>query len=224
MCWYPTTTSQTRRREPRRIPTSVHLHHFGTLTPDQPSNPRKGQAGLDWYGGRNTTDLPRPLNITTTYTKWETPTVREQPIPPRKRSRPGSDGIKHGIPPPSRSSSGVRTCTQHGTLSWHRRTRSFRNKDSPCSRLREPVALHALCVCVCAGDSTKPFGSLCWCFTTDGRTGRGREERETSSCILHRTVVRAACGLWICVPSVVAWTSKRGVESPDGEGEGGEGT
>lgn len=43
--------------------------HFGTLTPDQLSNPRKGQAGLDWYGGRNTTDLPRPLDITTTYTK-----------------------------------------------------------------------------------------------------------------------------------------------------------
>lgn len=69
-------------------------------------------------------------------------------------------------------------------------SRSFRNKDSPCSRLREPAALHALCVCVCvcAGDTTKPFGSLCWCFTTDGRTD-GREEewegRETSSCILH---------------------------------------
>lgn len=124
--------------------------------------------------------------------------MREQQIPPRKRSRPGSDGIKHGIPPPSRSSSGVRTCTQHGTLSWHRRTRSFRNKDSPCSRLREPVALHALCVCV--PETAPSLLEVCVGVLqrTDGREEGGKKEKlHLASCIVRLCVRRAGCG-FVC--------------------------
>lgn len=151
--------------------------------------------------------------------------MREQQIPPRKRSRPGSDGIKHGIPPPSRSSSGVRTCTQHGTLSWHRRTRSFRNKDSPCSRLREPVALHALCVCVCVcRRQHQAFWESVLVFY-NGRTDGKREGRKRNF-ILHLASYGCACGVRVvdlCAVCCCMDFQKGSRESGWGRGGGGRG-
>jgi len=127
------------------------------------------------------------------------------------------------MPPPSRS--GVPAPARHIVV-VSPDARSLCNKDGPCSRLRVPAALYAFCswcvcvrVCVCAGD-TKPFERLCWCFITDGR--EGRKGKETSSCILHRTVVRA-CGLWICAVCCCIDFPKRNQESGWGWGrDGGE--
>lgn len=178
--WYPTTASQTRRREPEQL----HLH--------QTSHPTQGKDKPGWTGiEEETPQTPSSRYHHHIYEIGNTDS--NNPPPPQRRKRTQTRlGWHHMQDTSPISGVPARSTAQNRGTYRSPDARSFRNKDGPCSRLREPAALHALCVCVCAGDTTKPFGSLCWCFDTDGRTD-GKEEKNF---ILHlASSYGCACGV-----------------------------
>lgn len=180
--WYPTIASQTRRREPEQL----HLH--------QTSHPTQGKDKPGWTGiEEETPQTPSPRYHHHIYEIGNTDS-NNPPSPPQRRKRTQTRLGWHQMQDTSPHLG--RTCTQHGTKSWYvSLARRPQLSQQGWSLFQAPGAGSPpclVCVCVCAGDTTKPFGSLCWCFATDGRTD-GKEEKNF---ILHlASSYGCACGV-----------------------------
>ena len=171
--WYPTTTSQTRRREP--FLTYIHTHTH--------TNPEEGQVGMTEAETQATTQTSLQYSLQIR----EGGNTGNENIS-KKKTRHGSDGIRSERLSPSRSC----TCTNTA----RRRPRAYfatRMDPVPASGSRQPLhpPTMPLVGSVCAGD-TKPFECLCCCFTSDGKEGDGRKKYPLAS------GVRAFASVCIC--------------------------
>lgn len=100
--WYPTTSSQTRRREPERL----HLHQT-TIQPKERTKPN--WTGIDEETPQTSSPRYHHHIYTTGNTDGNSPPLPLQED--EKEPRPGSSGLRCKITSPHLR----RTCTQHGT-------------------------------------------------------------------------------------------------------------